>query len=356
MGVGGSTLVVKSGYAINDGNGGNNYAVTLQSATGTITPAPLTLAAVTDSRTYNATTSSAGVVQVSGLFGSDSITNTSDSSANVLGAGGSTLVVNNGYIVNDNNGGANYTVTLQSATGTITPAPLSLAAVTDSKPYDATTTSLALVQSTGLQGSDSVTGLTKSFDSKNAGARILSVNAGYTINDGNSGGNYTVSLLTATGSITPATLVLSAQSDTKTYDATINSLGTVQYAGLQGSDSVTGLAQSFDSKNARRRAHPVGERRLHDQRRQQWRQLHGQPADRDGHHQSGSADALGSARYQDLRRHHQFGGRALDLGPARLGQRHVADAKLCLAKCDGHQWQHAQCQRGLRHQRWQWRQ
>ena len=50
LGSNGSTLNV-TGYTVNDGNGGNNYAVTLNSALGTITPATLTYLANASSMT-----------------------------------------------------------------------------------------------------------------------------------------------------------------------------------------------------------------------------------------------------------------------------------------------------------------
>jgi putative ABC transport system ATP-binding protein len=40
LGTNGSTLLVSSGYTVNDGQGGTNYNVVLQNATGTITPWP----------------------------------------------------------------------------------------------------------------------------------------------------------------------------------------------------------------------------------------------------------------------------------------------------------------------------
>ena len=60
------------------------------------------------------------------MQGSDSVGSLSQSyaSKNVLGSNGSTLAVNAGYVVNDGNGGANYTVTTNTAFGTITPAAL----------------------------------------------------------------------------------------------------------------------------------------------------------------------------------------------------------------------------------------
>ena len=58
----------------------------------------------------------------------------------------------------------------------------------------------------GLVASDSVSALTQAFDSRNAGSRSLVVGTGFTINDGNGGGNYTVVTNPAAGSIVPAPL------------------------------------------------------------------------------------------------------------------------------------------------------
>ncbi|MGN6424623.1 MAG: beta strand repeat-containing protein, partial [Asticcacaulis sp.] len=254
---GGRTLGVNAGYTVNDGNSGGNYTVTTQDASGTITKAALTLAAVTDTKTYDASTSSTGSVNVTGLQGSDTVTGLTQS-FDSKNAGSRTLSVGGGYSVNDGNSGGNYTVTTQDASGTINKAALTLAAATDTKTYDATTSSTGTVGVTGLQGSDTVTGLTQSFDSRNAGSRTLSVGGGYSVNDGNSGGNYTVTTQTASGTIAKAALTLAAATDTKTYDATTSSTASVGVTGLQGSDTVTGLTQSYDSKNAGSRTLSVG--------------------------------------------------------------------------------------------------
>jgi hypothetical protein len=246
---GSRTLSVSNGYVVSDGNSGGNYTVTLKSAAGTIDPAALTLSAVSQTRNYDSTTASTGVVQVSGLFGNDTVTNLAQAfdSAN---AGSRTLSVSNGYVVSDGNSGGNYTVTLKSATGAIDPAALTLSAVSQTRTYDSTTASTGMVQVSGLFGNDTVTNLTQAFDSANAGSRTLSVNTGYVVSDGNSGGNYTVTLKSATGTIDPAALTLSAVSQTRTYDSTTASTGVVQVSGLFGNDSVTSLTQSFDSANA----------------------------------------------------------------------------------------------------------
>jgi trimeric autotransporter adhesin len=246
---GARTLSVNGGYSVNDGNGGNNYAITANTAAGTINQAALTLSAVTDNRTYNKTITSSGTVSVTGIQGSDSVSGLSQSfdSAN---AGARTLNVNGGYTVNDGNGGNNYAITSNAAAGTINQAALTLSAVTDSRTYNATSASAGTAAASGLIGGDSITGLTQSFDSANAGARTLGVNGGYTVNDGNGGNNYAITASTSAGTIIQAALTLSAATDTRTYNATTGSAGTVSVAGLQGADNVTGLTQSFDSANA----------------------------------------------------------------------------------------------------------
>ena len=231
---------------------GNNYTVTLSTAVGTITPASLTINAVTDTKVYDATTGSGGAPMVSGLLGGDAVSGATQAyvSKNVLGTNGSTLQVT-AYTVNDGNSGNNYTVTTNTAAGTITPALLTLNAITDTKVYDATTTSSAVPTVSGLQGADSVGGRVQAYASKNVlgtNGSTLQVTA-YTVNDGNSGNNYTVSTSTAAGTITPASLTVNAVSDTKVYDATTSSTGVPTAGGLQGADTVSGQAQAYASKN-----------------------------------------------------------------------------------------------------------
>jgi hypothetical protein len=157
------------------------------------------------------------------------------------------------YTVNDGISGNNYSVTTKTASGTITKAPLEISAVTDTKVYDGTTSSNKTPTVSGLQGSsDSVTGLAQAFQSKDvkgANGSTLEVTS-YTVNDGNAGGNYSVTTKTASGTITKAPLEISAVTDTKVYDGTKSSNGTPTVNGLKGSaDSVTNKAQEFQSKD-----------------------------------------------------------------------------------------------------------
>ena len=138
-----------------------------------------------------------------------------------------------GYTVSPTTNSANI--------GTITPATLNLNAVSGSKVYDATTASSGVVSIVGLQGSDNVSGLSQSYTSKNvlgANGSTLQVNGGYTINDGNGGANYTVTANTASGTITPATLVITANDATRPFGATNPAFG-ASYSGFVGGEDAS---------------------------------------------------------------------------------------------------------------------
>jgi hypothetical protein len=87
----------------------------------------------------------------------------------------------------------NYTFnTTATTTANITPAPLTITAVTNTKFYDGNNSAAAVPAVVGLKGTDTVTPLAETYDNANVGTgKTLSVSS-YTINDGNSGGNYAV--------------------------------------------------------------------------------------------------------------------------------------------------------------------
>lgn len=194
----GKTINIKSGYVINDGNGGNNYIVNLQSSTaGVITPATLTLTAAADSKVYDGNLSSAAAVLVNGLASVDSISNLTQAFTDRHVATGKTINVQLGYVINDGNGGNNYVVNrIDSTLGVITPKQLILAAVPNTKAYDGGVTSANKPTVTGLVAGgtgDRVTGLFQQYEDKFIGIdKRLYVKAGYVVDDGNGGNNYSV--------------------------------------------------------------------------------------------------------------------------------------------------------------------
>ncbi len=114
----------------------------------------------------------------------------------------------NGYALNKSNAG-NLSVTA---------ATLNFNAVTDTKIYDGNTDSDGIVTTSGLVNGNTVTNLTQSYATKNvmgSDGSTLNVNAGYNVNDGNSGNNYRVNTNSAMGSINPANLSITANNATK---------------------------------------------------------------------------------------------------------------------------------------------
>jgi uncharacterized protein YfiM (DUF2279 family) len=249
--VGNGKTVNVSSISVSGTDAGNYSFNTTASATANITTATLTITAAANTKTYDGSTSAAATPTASGLQSSDSVIGLAETYDTKNVGSGKTLSVS-AYTVNDGNSGGNYAVsTATSTAGVISKATLTITASANTKTYDGTISAAATPTASGLQSSDSVSGLAETYDTKNAGTgKILSVSA-YTVNDSNAGGNYTVSTATSTaGVISKATLTITASANTKTYDGTTSVAATPTANGLQGSDSVTGLAETYDTKNA----------------------------------------------------------------------------------------------------------
>ena len=135
----GKTVAV-SGVSVNDGNGGNNYAVTYADNTAsTINKAALTVTTGAVTKTYDGTTIANGTAIATGgtqLFGSDTLSGGTFAFTD-KNAGSDKTVAVSGVSVNDGNGGNNYAVTYANNTAsTINKAALSVIANNVSKTYD----------------------------------------------------------------------------------------------------------------------------------------------------------------------------------------------------------------------------
>jgi hypothetical protein len=189
----GTGLSLLSGGIVQDGNNGNNYDYTYVGlAIGTITPEPLTITAIANIKVYDATTSASTepLISSGSLQGSDSA---EFSEAYSNSNAGTALTLTPSGSVNDGNNGDNYSYTfVPVATGVITPALLTISAVTNVKEYDGTVSAAAMPTVSGLRGSDTATNLSETYNTPAAGTgKTLNV-AMYTINDGNGGNNYAV--------------------------------------------------------------------------------------------------------------------------------------------------------------------
>ncbi len=257
------------------GKDSGNYTLTQTTATAlaAINKANLTL--VSGGRTYDGSAAIAGSdLTAAGVNGETFTLNGSGtlSSRNVLAAG-STLE-STGDLALVQASGTNAPLTgnyngLTTAVDTdivLTKATLTINAAEDSKVYDGNTDGTKTydgtndsghITVTGLQGTDTISGVTQAFNSKNV-KEANTVTAQYTsINDGNNGGNYTVTKNTAKGTITPKALtgITGFTTEDKTYDGTTNAkLNTsgAELAGvLTGDDlSAASAAGTYATKNA----------------------------------------------------------------------------------------------------------
>ena len=147
-------------------------------------------------------------------------------------------------------------VTFTAGTLTITGAPLKITASTNNKQYDGTLTATALPVVEGLIGNDQVTNLVEAYTDRNVGTGKTLVVTSYTINDGNNGGNYDVTLVpNSTGIITQAPVSGLITANDKVYNkTTAATLATCTLNGLftidNGAVGCVATSAAFSSANA----------------------------------------------------------------------------------------------------------
>jgi hypothetical protein len=177
---------------MNDGNGGANYTVNyVDSTAGVITPASLTVTAQADSRVYDGTTSSSGAPVLSGTT-YDAVGSAATQSFDDRNAGTGKTLTASGLVMNDGNGGANYTVNyVDSNAGTITPASLSIVA-DDAERLVNTPNPPFTASYVGLVGGDTPASLSGALDFQTT-ATIESPEGSYLITPfGQSSTNYSI--------------------------------------------------------------------------------------------------------------------------------------------------------------------
>jgi hypothetical protein len=241
--------VTQSSLAISDGNGGNNYDLTFVNGQLEITQKALTITGIVGyDKVYDGTT----VAWVDytgawllGIVGSDNVTATDTLALPTFAdknvGTGKTVTVTGLILVGADAG--NYYLVDPTTTASITAATLTITAQPNTKIYDGNISASATPTVVGLQGTDTVTGLSETYDNPNVGTgKTLSV-ATYTVNDGNGGNNYNVILVTdSAGVINPAGLTITANNRAKTYGDAVTFAGTEFTAtGLVGSDTVTSV-------------------------------------------------------------------------------------------------------------------
>ena len=204
------------------GNVTNSAILTVNKAVASVALGSLTQTYTGSAQVATATTIPSGLA----------VTFTYNGSATAPTGAGSYTVVGT---INDPNyqGNATGTLVINPASGSVVLGGLTQTYTGSAQVATATTTPGGLAVTFTYNGSATAP--------KNAGSYTV---VG-TINDTNYQGNATGTLV-----INPATLTITAVADTKTYDGTTSSAATPTVAGLQGFDSVTGLAETYDTINA----------------------------------------------------------------------------------------------------------
>ena len=234
----GTSITIVARDTISDSSG--NYVLQQpQTLNASITPKLVTLSAT---KTYDATTSLTGVVNIGGLVGSETL-NYTGATAYSANAGGVNFITAM-TLANGSNGGlaSNYALpslgTFANAPVTITPKALNLSA---NKVYDATTS---------LTGAITINGLISGQTLNYSGATAHTASAGstyidaITITDGTGGGlasNYQVPTLTSAytyNNVNISRKVVSL-SASKIYDGSTDLTGAVTIGSLVGSQTLT---------------------------------------------------------------------------------------------------------------------
>ena len=175
-------------------SGQDGYDLVVDTGTLTINKRLLTITATNASKEYDGKLTSSDKPTVVGRQRGDSIVGLTQSYLDKNAGTGKTINVDAGYTIRDGNNGNNYDVVLvNSNAGVITPKALTISTVANSKVYDGGVTSANKPVVTGLVTGDRITGLFQQYESKTVGTgKKLLIKAGYVVNDGNGGSNYSV--------------------------------------------------------------------------------------------------------------------------------------------------------------------
>jgi hypothetical protein len=247
----GKTLTA-SGLLMADGNGGANYTISyVNNTAGVITPAALSVTAQADNRVYDGTTASSAAPVLSGAT-YDAVGTAATQSFDNRNAGVGKTLTASGLLMADGNGGANYAISyVDNTAGVITPAALTVTAQADNRIYDGTTSSSVAPVLSGTTYDAVGTAATQSFDNRNAGVGKTLTASGLVMADGNGGANYAISYVNDTaGVVTPASLTVTAQVDSRVYNGTISSSIAPVLSGTTYDAVGTAATQSFDNRNA----------------------------------------------------------------------------------------------------------
>ena len=221
-----------------------NYNIGYISATLTISRANLAIEADDKSKVYDGQVFSAFTVTYTG-FVSGEDENDLGGTLQFSGAAIDAINVGSYAIIPSGLTSDNYSIDFQQGSLTITPETLTITAENKSKVYDKQVFADFTVVYSGFVFGENETVLDGSLQF--SGEAVTAVNAGtYAITpEGYSATNYTINYVSGTLTITPAPLTITADDQSKVYNAQVFSGYTVSFAGFAGSDTESNLQGSL---------------------------------------------------------------------------------------------------------------
>ncbi len=252
------------GYAITQGTLASNseYSLGFTGGTLTITPAPLTVAANPQTKVYGTDDPTLTVATQGLVDGSVDGLAIDDTAASVLAgslarAPGETVVggpyaITQGSLTAD----SDYTISFTASTLAITPATLKIAAETQTKVYGAADPTLAYTVS-GLAFSDTAASVLAGSLSRAPGETVSG--GPYAISQGSltANSNYVISFTASTLAITPATLEIAAEPETKVYGSADPALAYKVVSGLAFTDTPAEVLRGTLSRLSAKRSRAV---------------------------------------------------------------------------------------------------
>jgi len=267
--VGTGKPVAISGLTLS-GSAALNYVLTQPVASANITPAVVTVAGLTaSSKVYDGTMSAtiSGAPTSGGVLGSDSvsISGTPAGAFADMAVGSSKPVMVSGLTLSGADDG-NYTLNPPTLSASITPASLTVSALTaNSKIYDGTTSATLDTAGATLNGllpmdAGNVTlvtsGATGTFANKNVGTVKTVTITGVTL-AGSAAANYTLSQPTTTADITPAPLTVTANFASRAYGGA-NPAFSATITGFVNGDTAAVVSGAPSFSTTATAASPVG--------------------------------------------------------------------------------------------------
>ncbi len=238
----GKTVTV-SGLTLTD-NGASNYSLTQPTLNdGVITSATLTVTATGGTKVYDGTTDSNETPTITnGELQSDDTANNFTQSYDTVDVGDDKTLTPSG-VVNDDNGGDNYDVTLVTSTGVITKASLTITADDKSKKYGDVNPNLTASYDGFVDSEDEdvlgdtsvILGTATSTSATSTVGDYVIITFG-TVDDEI---NYDITFNSGTLTVNPATLTVIADDKTKEYASTSDPTLTYTYSGLVNDDTDT---------------------------------------------------------------------------------------------------------------------